>query len=252
MDRVTSICRKHDLVLIEDCCEALGASFKGQLVGTFGIAGSFSFFFSHHITTMEGGMIICRDQPLSDLFRLLRAHGWARNTKYVQAEPQDDLDPRYMFLNWGFNVRPTELQAGFGLEQLRRWPAFLSQRLQNVAYFQSYLNRHNDLMRLMQVAPDAQCSWLALPIVLTPECPFKKAAFLAYLETQGVETRPIVAGNLARQPVCQLYPELQASNLPGADVIHERGFYLGLHPFEAKQNLDRLAETFEQFIRQYV
>lgn len=249
MDRVLSICRKHDLVLIEDCCEALGAGFKGQPVGTFGIAGSFSFFFSHHITTMEGGMIICQDQPLSDLFRLLRAHGWARNTKYVHAHSQDDLDPRYMFLNWGFNVRPTELQAGFGLEQLRRWPAFHNQRLQNVTYFQEYLNRHRTLMYLMQVLPDAECSWFALPIMLTSECPFKKADFLAYLEAQGVETRPMVAGNLTRQPVRQLYPELQEDNLPGSDAIHERGFYLGLHPFEAKQNLDRLAEIFEQFVR---
>ncbi len=252
MDRVMSICHKHNLVLIEDCCESLGAQYKGQPVGTFGLAGSFSFFFSHHITTMEGGMILCQDQSLSDIFRLLRAHGWARNTKYSQVEPVDGLDARYMFLNWGFNVRPTELQAGFGLEQLRRWPVFHAQRLQNATYFQNYLQPHSDLMRLMHVSPDAECAWFALPIMLTPECPFKKVDFLAYLEAQGIETRPIVAGNLARQPVCQLYPELQDDNLPGADAIHERGFYLGLHPFEAKQNLDRLAETFEQFIRQYV
>ena len=252
MDRVVALCRKYDLVLIEDCCESLGAKFRGKAVGTFGIAGSFSFFFSHHITTMEGGMIICGDQSLSDLFRLLRAHGWARNTKYMHVESQDDMDPRYMFLNLGFNVRPTELNAGFGSAQLRRWPAFLAQRLQNVTNFQSYLNSHRDLMYLMQVLPDAECSWFALPIMLTPECPFKKADFLAYLEGQGVETRPIVAGNLARQPVCQLYPELQEANLPGADAIHELGFYLGLHPFEAKSNLDRLAETFEQFVRQSI
>ncbi|MBT9168734.1 MAG: GDP-4-keto-6-deoxy-D-mannose-3-dehydratase / pyridoxamine-phosphate transaminase [Syntrophomonadaceae bacterium] len=252
MDRVMAICQKHNLILIEDCCEALGAGFKGKSVGTFGLAGSFSFFFSHHITTMEGGMIICHDQPLSDLFRLLRAHGWARNAKYIKPESKEGLDPRYMFLNWGFNVRPTELQAGFGLEQLRRLPAFNAQRLQNVAYFQKYLNRHSAIMRLMEVLPDAECSWFALPIMLTPECPFKKEELLAYLEEQGVETRPIVAGNLTRQPVCQLYPELQESNLPGADAVHDRGFYLGLHPFEATKNLDRLAETFEQFIRRYI
>ena len=252
MDRVQAICKKHDLILIEDCCEALGAEFKGKSVGTFGLAGSFSFFFSHHITTMEGGMIICHDQSFSDLFRLLRAHGWVRNAKYIKPESKEGLDPRYMFLNWGFNVRPTELQAGFGLEQLRRLPAFNAQRLQNVAYFQKYLHRHSAIMRLMEVLPDAECSWFALPIMLTQECPFKKEEFLAYLEEQGVETRPIVAGNLTRQPVCQLYPELQESNLPGADAVHERGFYLGLHPFEATKNLDRLAETFEQFIRRYI
>jgi CDP-6-deoxy-D-xylo-4-hexulose-3-dehydrase len=251
MDRVQAICQKRNLILIEDCCEALGSRFKGKPVGTFGLAGSFSFFFSHHITTMEGGMIICHDQSLSDLFRLLRAHGWARNAKYITPESKEGLDPRYMFLNWGFNVRPTELQAGFGLEQLRRLPAFNAQRLQNVAYFQKYLNRHSAIMRLMEVLPDAECSWFALPIMLTQECPFNKEEFLAFLEEQGVETRPIVAGNLTHQPACKLFPELQELNLPGADAVHKRGFYLGLHPFEATKNLDRLAETFEQFIRRY-
>ena len=135
MDRVLSICRKNNLILIEDCCESLGAAFKGKAVGTFGLAGSFSFFFSHHITTMEGGMITCNDHLLSDLFRLLRAHGWARNTKYIKPDTADGIDPRYVFLNWGFNVRPSELQAGFGLEQLRRLPAFHAQRVANVTYF---------------------------------------------------------------------------------------------------------------------
>ena len=196
-------------------------------------------------------MIICQDQPLSDLFRLLRAHGWARNTKYIHVEQQGDLDPRYMFLNWGFNVRPTELQASFGLEQLKRLPIFHAQRLKNVAHFQDYLSRHADLMCTMEVHPKSECSWYALPIVLTADCPFSKAEFLSHLEEQGVETRPIVAGNLARQPVCQMFPELQETRLPGADVVHERGFYLGLHPFDGRRNLDRLAEIFEQLIRQH-
>jgi len=249
MDRVLSICRKHDLILIEDCCESLGAAYKGKAVGTFGLAGSFSFFFSHHITTMEGGMITCNDHLLSDLFRLLRAHGWARNTKYIKPDTADGIDPRYVFLNWGFNVRPSELQAGFGLEQLRRLPAFHAQRVANVTYFQKYLNDHSEIMHLMKVLPDADCSWFALPIMLTPECPFRKQDFLKYLEEQGVETRPIVAGNLTKQPVCQLFPELQKCNLPGSDAIHDRGFYLGLHPFDATKSMDRLADLFEQFIR---
>lgn len=251
MDRVLALCQKHDLVLIEDCCESLGAKFNGRTVGTFGLASSFSFFFSHHITTMEGGMIVCRDQALSDLFRLLRAHGWARNTKYLHIESQANLDSRYMFLNWGFNVRPTELQAAFGLEQLKRLSGFNAQRVKNVEYFNNYLRCHHDLLRLMEVEPRAECSWFALPIVLTTDCPFTKSQFVSYLEAQGVETRPVVAGNLALQPVCQMYPELQGDSLPGANIVHARGFYLGLYPFDATQSLDRLAETFEKFIRKY-
>jgi CDP-4-dehydro-6-deoxyglucose reductase, E1 len=252
MVRISALCEKYHLLLTEDCCEALGSKFNRQPVGTFGIASSYSFFFSHHITTMEGGMIGCQDQTLSDIFRLLRAHGWARNAKYLQAEPQAGLDPRYMFLNWGFNVRPTELQAGFGLEQLKRMPVFHAQRLENVRYFQEQIRPYTGLIRLMHVEPKAECSWFALPIMLTAECPFTKAEFLSYLEEQGVETRPIVAGNLALQPVCKIFPELQDANLPGANIVHERGFYLGLYPFDSKQLVGRLAETFERFIRKYI
>jgi len=250
MGRVMAICAKHGLLVIEDCCESLGATFNGQMVGNFGLASSFSFFFSHHMTTMEGGMINCQDQQLSDVFRLLRAHGWARNAKYATVEGKDGLDPRYMFLNWGFNVRPTELQAGFGLEQLKRLPCFQEQRRKNALHFSGYLSQYSHLMRLMAVHPQAECSWFALPIVLTPDCPFSKDEFLAYLEREGVETRPIVAGNLARQPVCQVFPELQDADLPGADIVHDYGFYLGLHPFDATRQLDQLAETFDRFIRE--
>jgi dTDP-4-amino-4,6-dideoxygalactose transaminase len=251
MDRVLDLCRRYRLLLIEDCCEALGAKFDGKAVGTFGLAGSYSFFFSHHITTMEGGAIVCGDRSLSDMFRLLRAHGWARNTKYTDAIGADDLDPRYMFLNWGFNLRPTELQAGFGLEQLKRVGSYLAQRIENANYFLRQLRSHGDLIQSMEIHPKAECSWFALPLLLTPTCPFSKRALLEYLEREGVETRPIVTGNIARQPVCKMFPELQELNLPGADAIHDRGFYVGLHPFPAKEQLDRLVQTFDTFLRRY-
>lgn len=250
MSVVRDLCTKHSLVLIEDCCESLGAKFRGTTVGNFGLASSFSFFFSHHITTMEGGMITCNDPTLSDMFRLLRAHGWARNTKYLQLDPVADIDPRYMFVNWGFNVRPSELQAAFGLEQLRRVGGFFVNRRDNARRFAKHLEPHRDIMRLMEVHPDSECSWFALPIVLTPECPFSKRELLTHLESEGIETRPIVAGNLARQPVCEYFPDLQGADLPGADAVHERGFYLGLHPVSAPDQLDRLGETFDRFIRQ--
>ncbi len=251
MDKVMALCKKHDLILIEDCCESLGAKFKGRPVGTFGMAGSYSFFFSHHITTMEGGMIGCRDEELSDLFRLLRAHGWARNMKHISVEPEPDIDERYMFLNWGFNVRPTELQSGFGLVQLGRQPAFHDQRRKNAVYFENYLKQYGDIMALMQVNPDSECSWFTLPVILRQECPFKKEDFLKYLEIQGVETRPIVAGNLALQPVVKLFPGLFDNNLPGANQVHKYGFYLGLYPFESKKQMDRLFEVFDNYLKTY-
>lgn len=251
MDKIDYICRRNNLVLIEDCCESLGAKFDGKDVGTFGFASSYSFFFSHHITTMEGGMICCQDKEISDMFRLLRAHGWARNVKYRQLIQKTDVDPRYMFLNWGFNVRPTELQAGFGLVQLEKLPTFHQQRAKNVEYFKKYLDHHTDIMYLMNVHPKAECSWFCLPIMLKQECPFKKEKFLAYLESKGIETRPIVAGNLALQPVSNYFPDMCKSNLPGANIIHNNGFYLGLCPFDSFHLLDRLCETFDDFIKEY-
>jgi CDP-6-deoxy-D-xylo-4-hexulose-3-dehydrase len=168
----------------------------------------------------------------------------------MKMEEHTEMDQRYMFLNWGFNVRPTELQAGFGLEQLKRWPSFHSQRLKNVNYFQAQFKDFRDFMCLMEVSQDADCSWLALPIMLTPECPFSKDDFLKYLEANGIETRPIVAGNIARQPACKLFPELQDNNLPGADLVHTRGFYIGLHPIDNNKKLDRIIDLFHKFIKE--
>ena len=248
MDRILEICRRHDLVLFEDCCESLGAAYKGKPVGSFGTAASFSFFFSHHITTMEGGMITCDDEHLSDTFRLLRAHGWGRNAKYRKVEPVAGVDPRYTFLNWGFNVRPTELQAAFGLVQLDRLPAFHAARQQNALHFQSLIAPLEEHLHLMTVDPGSECSWFALPLTVDSSSPIKRDELTAFLEKAGIETRPIVAGNLARHPVVDIYPELQEADLPGADAIHDRGFYLGLHPVDAREKLERVAALLTEFV----
>lgn len=249
MNAIREISSRYSLLLIEDCCEALTARFDGRPVGTFGVASAFSFFFSHEITTMEGGMVCTDDPAFADLLRLLRAHGWARNLRHHTPAPVDAIDGRYVFLNWGFNVRPTELQAAFGLEQLDRLPAFMSARSQNASHFLRHLERFAPLLRTMDVHPLGECSWFGLPILIGDEAPFTKRELVSFLEQNGVETRPIVAGNLARQPVAEIFPELKEPDLPGADVIHERGFYVGLYPIDARPQLDRLAETFDDFIR---
>lgn len=247
MDEVTRIRERYDLVLFEDCCEALGASFRGRPVGTFGVASAFSFFFSHHITTMEGGMICTADEALSDVFRLLRAHGWSRNTKYSKAVSFSGLDERYMFRNWGFNVRPTEIQAAFGLEQLERLPEFAAMRASNVAHALERFRPLTQFMSLMRVHAEAEASWFALPVMLSADCPFARDDLVAHLEASGVETRPIVAGNLARQPVCELFPDLQGMDLPGADAVHDRGFYVGLYPVDMAAMIDQLTSLITDF-----
>ena len=248
MDVVTRLCTQHDLVLFEACCESLDAKWKGRPVGTFGFAGAFSFFFSHHITTMEGGMMTTPDPELADVLRLLRAHGWARNMRSVPAEGAPGVDPRYTFLNWGFNVRPTELQAGFGLAQLDRLPGFQANRRSNAQRFADGIAKHADVLHLMEVSTGGECSWFALPMLVKPDGPFTRDELVAHLELEGVETRPIVAGNLLRHPVAGLFEGMRREELPIADLIHDTGFYVGLHPIDAAENIDRLLDLIDWFV----
>jgi len=247
MDKVLDICNRHGLILFEDCCESLGASWDGKLIGTFGIASAYSFFFSHHMTTMEGGMILTRDPEFAERLRLLRAHGWSRNLRNP-APPSEGLDSRYTFESWGFNVRPTELQAGFGLVQLGRFDGFQENRRNNAVDFQSRISKHEQYFKLMTVAEKGECSWFALPITISPSAPFTRGEFAAYLENHGVETRPIVAGNLAKHPAASKFPDLLVENLPGADHLHDHGLYIGLHPVDSASDLEKLCQLIDDFI----
>jgi len=234
LDEIFKIADEFGLHVLEDCCESLGAHWSGKHVGSQSYGGTFSFFFSHHICTMEGGMIIARDPEVAERLRLLRAHGWARNLKnrshpLLDLTKDSSLDPRYTFLEWGFNVRPTELQAGFGLHQLRRFANFKTNRERTYSIVRESLHNLESIARMPEVAPQADPCWFALPIILQPECPHERNTVTAKLQSLGVETRPIVAGNLAMQPVRRRFEWLRNDDLPGATLIHERGFYVGLH-----------------------
>jgi CDP-6-deoxy-D-xylo-4-hexulose-3-dehydrase len=248
MEAVIRLTEKHELLLAEDCCEALGAEFDGRPVGSFGMAGTFSFFFSHHITTMEGGMVSCSEAALSDTLRLLRAHGWSRNARYIEAATPDGVDPRYAFLDWGFNLRPTELQAAFGLIQLERSPGFHAARVRNADRLSALLESSGDQIQRMEVNPRAECSWFAMPLIVSSDATFTRDEIVAELEASGVETRPVVAGNLARHPVAERRPELSSVDMPGVDLVHRQGFYIGLHPFQHDYNIDRVGEVINSFI----
>ena len=249
MDRILALAKKHNLVILEDCCEAMGAKWEGKHVGNFGVGGAFSFFFSHHITTMEGGMVVVNGVDEAEQIKLLRAHGWTRNInslKYLSSQYQD-IDPRYAFVNWGLNVRPTEVQAGFGICQLQKIDDFSEKRARLAGMFSSFIKKRDNLISMPHVHDKAVPSWLALPLMVRRDAPFTKQEITAHLESSGVETRPIVTGNVARHPVGQLFPEFKTRDFPGADEIHERGFYIGLSPFHSEENMERLIEVFSSY-----
>jgi CDP-4-dehydro-6-deoxyglucose reductase, E1 len=248
MGRIAELAREQDLIVIEDCCEALGSRYEAANVGNFGLCASFSFFFSHHMTTMEGGMVVCRDEEVADRLKILRAHGWLRNVDSSRF-PVDtyDIDSRYAFVNWGLNVRPTDIQAGFGLCQLEKLPAFNHQRRALAQRFFGAIDRSHWLCR-PKVDPKADPCWFALPVMVRADAPFSRRDLTAYLEAQGVETRPIVAGNVARHPVARLFPEFGEREFAGADRIHLNGFYVGLSPLCSEAMMDRLLETFRTYL----
>lgn len=213
------------LSVTEDCCEALGAS-----VGNAGEMATWSFFFSHHITTMEGGMVTTDQPELASLLRSLRSHGWMRH---------DGGDP-YTFVNPGFNVRPTEISAAIGLVQLGRLEEFNKLRAENRQAFVDALSGCPGI-EFPAVPGGATPSWFGLPFFVEE----RRDDLAAHLEANGVETRPILGGNLARQPAFQGFSEY--GYFPGADRVHDHGLYVGLHP-QSDSGVERVAELVRGFL----
>jgi CDP-6-deoxy-D-xylo-4-hexulose-3-dehydrase len=206
----------------EDCCEALGAAYEYRPVGQVGHAAAWSFFFSHHMTTMEGGMVTTNSGVFANRVRSMRSHGWARDILSIP-----DLDPRYTFIDQGFNLRPTEVEAAIGLVQLNRWRNDHSRRrLSNFKAFKQAL--HTDRVSLPEVPRHAHPSWFGIPMFVDD-----MPSLRTHLEAHGVETRPILGGNLARQPAFGGVVK-SVGELPGADYLHDHGLYIGLHPGESE------------------
>jgi CDP-6-deoxy-D-xylo-4-hexulose-3-dehydrase len=246
MKEILNVARKNKLLILEDCCEALGAKYNKINVGNFGLAASFSFFFAHHINTMEGGLITTNSSKIMRNLKVIRAHGWRRSIVKNLKNSGNNFYKKFEFLNWGFNVRPTELQAGFGIEQLKKINRFNKNRK---VFFKRFYNafKNNRYFYFPKVEKESEPSWFAIPIILKKDCPFKRNALIKYLDRHGVETRPIIVGNLANHPVSKLFPELNMNIFHGANYIHNNGFYIGLNPMANLKIIDNLIDKFQNF-----
>ena len=197
---------------------------------------------------MEGGMITTSSEELAEHLRLLRAHGWTRNLQ----NPPDvapGTDARYTFADWGFNVRPTELNAAFGLVQLGRFDGYQAEREHAAHYALERIKDLRGYVAPMLVRNETECSWFAFPIMVDPSAPFSRNDLVAHLERNGIETRPIVAGNLGRQPAMEKVQGVSVGELPGADQVHDQGFYLGLHPIAAmRSEFERVWDVISAFV----
>ncbi len=230
-------------LVIEDACGAHGAEIDGRPVGGIGVCAAFSFFFSHHLTTGEGGAVTTSDAELADACRAVRAHGWVRerSDRAVQEARYADIDPRFLFVLPGYNLRPTELAGAFGIHQVPRLAAYVDQRNRN---HQQWCAEVADLglpLRVFPQLPGTRHAGFAFPMLLDADSPLTRAELCRRLEAQGIQTRPISGSNLARQPAFDQVPGARVEGpLPVADAVHERGLFVGnSHAFDARHG-DRL------------
>jgi CDP-4-dehydro-6-deoxyglucose reductase, E1 len=260
MDRYVAFCARHELTLLEDSCESLGAHSGGSHVGRFGPVASFSCYFSHHISTIEGGVVITDDDGLRDDLVSLRAHGWLRDRSDRQywTDLHPDLDPRFLFVHAGYNVRPMELQAAIGRVQLARLDQMLTARetlARNVGAWVAASAPWLELIgsECLDVPPrtrrerrqrrERRHSWMTFPFRLRADAPASIEQVKAWLETRGVETRPIIAGNLTRHPALARFEHRVVPDLAASNELLQRGFMIGCHPTPAPGTLDTLEQA---------
>jgi CDP-6-deoxy-D-xylo-4-hexulose-3-dehydrase len=255
MDSIMAFAKQHNLFVIEDCCEAMGATYKNQLVGTFGKVANFSFFFSHHITTLEGGISVSNDFDFIETMRILRAHGWSREAeehqKYVNQYPH--IDPRFIFINLGYNLRPTEVNAAMGALQLPKLDLYNENRRMAAQYLLKELAKYAEFFDFQQETAQAQSVWFSFPIVLKKTAPFTLKEITQYLQAHKIETRPIIAGNMARHPALNMYQHRVSGELDQADRIMQYGFAFGCHhnvDLEACKYVCARIESFIQKVTQ--
>ena len=235
--------------IVEDSCEAHGAEIGGKKVGTFGDIGTFSFFFSHHISTIEGGMVVTDNEEYAEVARMLRAHGWIRELKRKDeyARRHYSIDHRFLFVSSGFNLRPTEIQGAFGIHQLGKLEKFIEARRSNARFLSRRLKRYDSYIELQEERPGTRHVWFGYPITLKEGATFSRVDLVSFLEKRGIETRPIMGGNLADQPFMSFLHHRIAGPLRNAKRIMQHSFFFGNHQSLGREALEYIVSCFEDF-----
>ena len=242
-DAISSIIAGKNIRIIEDNCESLGAKFNGKMAGTFGVMGTYSSFFSHHISTMEGGLITTEDEELFHILLSLRAHGWTRNLpkfNHVCGEKFDDpFKESFRFILPGYNVRPLEMSGALGIEQVKKLPLLISERRKNAKLFQDAMSSHPEIMIQREIG---ESSWFGFSLVIRRGCGATRESLLGRLNAAGFECRPIVAGNFAKNEVVKYFNSDVFGELHNADYIDENGLFIGNHHYSIAEAIDALKQ----------
>ncbi len=252
MSRIIELAKERNLLVIEDSCEAHGAEFNGQKVGSFGDLATFSFFFSHHISTIEGGMILTNNEEFAESAKALRVFGWIRDLRDRDRITHEykDIDPRFLFVNIGYNMRPTEIQGAFGIHQMGKLEGFIASRRDNARYWTDNLKRFSQYLLLPYEREGTRHVWYSYPITVKPNAPFAREDLVNFLEAKGVETRPIMAGNMDEQPAMRLFKYRKVGDLPNSRLIMRNSFFFGNHLGIGKEEREAIVSYIAEFITQ--
>lgn len=249
-DRIRTICEARGIEFIEDNCESLGARFGGRQCGTHGLMGSFSGFFSHHISTMEGGVICTADEELYHILLCLRAHGWTRNLpkhNHVTGVKGDDpFEESFNFVLPGYSVRPLEMSAAVGIEQIAKLPRFLAERRENARLFLELMKRYPQFQVQREIG---ESSWFGFSLIVRPDAGFDRHDVVRAFQRGGIECRPIVAGNFAKNPVMKWLDHEVSGSLTGADVIDADGLFIGNREGDLTSELGALDDVLAQLVK---
>ena len=234
IQKIALLSKRKKIFLIEDTCEALGSKYNSKYLGTFGDFGTYSFYYSHQITSGEGGMIVCDSQNDYELIHSLRSHGWDRGLKSSNKKNQ------FNFINSGFNLRPMDLTASIGLSQFKRLDKMMNIRKINRNEIIKGLKKSknwNSQYNFFEPSKNVKPSWFGFPLMINTLNKRRKKNFMSYLNKQGIETRPLLSGNFLNQPSAKLY-KLNENNLkfPNAQSIEDHGFFIGLPTAKISKN----------------
>lgn len=265
MDTVAAFAKAHDLLVIEDTCDALGSTYDGKSVGTFGHLATLSFYPAHHITMGEGGAVYTNSRRLAKIARTVRDWGrdcWCEyenppNGKCgIRFEREIDgiegyYDHRYYFTEIGYNLKITDVQAAMGVAQLDKLPSFVQARKRNFNLLYQGLKRWEELFILPTWLPKADPSWFAFPITVRDSAPFDRTTLTRYLEEHKVETRMLFAGNILKQPAYRNIECRVIGDLPVSDQVMRSTFFVGVYPGLTAEKIDYILSIFERFISQH-
>ena len=260
LDVVTALCKKHNLWLVEDCCDALGTTYRGQMVGTFGDIGTLSFYPAHHITMGEGGAVFTNNAELKVIAESFR--DWGRDCYCPPGKDNtcgkrfcwklgnlpEGYDHKYTYSHLGYNLKITDMQAACGLAQLDKAYNFIQKRKENFAFLKDGLQGCSEFLQLPEATPHSDPSWFGFPITIKPNSPVSRLDLLTYLDQNKIGTRLLFAGNLTRQPYMANATYRVSGDLTNTDNVMNNTFWIGVQPSLTREMMEFSINKIETFL----